>query len=624
MPKIFLSYAAEDIEIAKQIAQRLKIGLGDDGWEIYDFQDPKQRGYKWIERIEEELRKAAAFLALVSPHYVTSFWCIHERDMALRQEAEMYEERGQFLTIAQVASVAKIGILGNYDWLDLTDKNRNENLEILIERFKGMETNAIAPASYPKHVIWPTFQNRREELDDLVDNLTNVSGGHFWQILSAPQMGKTWLLKQLAVELTEKDQTWHIVQVDLREQPIDARSNLSTLLALLFGQELKLPVGENQITMIARKVARQNGPWLCMLDSAELMDEEVALLLRETLSKIHGLVVDAGKKNVRLAFVAASRRRIPAWRGVVPYPRFADKTLSHFDTDVIEIFLREMAEKDECVQNARWYKQNSTSLYKASEGLPGLLVQYMSWIREAEYIFKRSDIEGRRFFNLLAKPYVKQYLLSVQSLLPAAGDSNLIEAQRSLLEKVLLALSIYRRFTEKYLDRVIENADGLTAELERANWKREELWIAVKRTYVMETSPDIWVRPYQSIRRLLFRYQNDTRKKRADAHKKAINFYKDILTGWTGTDKAFILVEYLWHRTESHLLSDSKAVPSSWLNFTDKLFEQGVRSDHVTKRDMATLIENCLLEDQELQEAAEEIEKGLFSKIVKIARKYNR
>lgn len=613
MPKIFLSYAEEDAVFAQQVKGFL---ISELGWQIADWMDRSQRGQQWINKIEKDINDANAFLALISPHYLTSPWCIHERNMALRKDVDFQKAGKQYLWIGEVLKTEKIGISANYDWLNLAGPKWEDILRDLCVRLKQNEHSGALPlASEKEAIVRPTFQNRQEELDDLIGNLTNVSGKHFWLLLSAPQMGKSWLLDRLPTELTDKDSSWQVVRIDLREQRSDACSNLTNLLSLFFKQKFRKPINSSQITTFAKKLAKENTRMLWILDSAELLSDETAKALRESLSNIYDLLEKSPKRDVRFAFIAASRRQIPSWRSVIPTPRFVSRTLSHFSIGVIEKFLRDMAEKDKCDRDKRWFRDKSQQLAKASEGLPGLLVNYMEWIQDNGYILD-PGIRSQALFTTLATPYAANHLLSAHSLLPSRPDSNLIEPRRALLERTLLGLSSYRCFTEKYLHKLIEENHGLTAELRQADWGLKDLWDALRNTYLVEPSPDIMRKLYPAVRRLLFRYKYSTRIKQVEAHQGAIDFYDKTQMDLVGTDKAIILIERLWHQAEYQRLANPNPGLTSLFVFAWDLFKNGIQPNHHTDRDLAVLIDERLNNDTELQESLAEIDRNLFGDIV--------
>ena len=79
---LFLSYARQDEEMGCEIAA----SLGQRGFDVYHWRDPRQRGGRFLERIEQEIGRADAFLALVSPHFLASGWCRLESDLAMYRE----------------------------------------------------------------------------------------------------------------------------------------------------------------------------------------------------------------------------------------------------------------------------------------------------------------------------------------------------------------------------------------------------------------------------------------------------------------------------------------------------------------------------------------------------------
>jgi transcriptional regulator with XRE-family HTH domain len=81
--RVFLSYAEQDSETALEIAT----SLGEQGFEVYRWQD--LRGGPFIERTEQEISRADAFLVLLSPSYLASSWCRQERELAMHHELDL-------------------------------------------------------------------------------------------------------------------------------------------------------------------------------------------------------------------------------------------------------------------------------------------------------------------------------------------------------------------------------------------------------------------------------------------------------------------------------------------------------------------------------------------------------
>ncbi len=85
MGKVFVSYAEEDSEVAIDLANCIRAA----GLDVYYWQDPLRRGKQFISTIEKEINQANIFLAIMSPHFLASFWCNCEREMALRRSASL-------------------------------------------------------------------------------------------------------------------------------------------------------------------------------------------------------------------------------------------------------------------------------------------------------------------------------------------------------------------------------------------------------------------------------------------------------------------------------------------------------------------------------------------------------
>ena len=138
--KIFLSYAKEDSQAVEEIAQYLQ----EAGLDVFDWRDPLKRGQRFIQRIQDEIRGADAFLVIVSPAYVASKYCGREADFAIQLDNRRSD---QYVYIAKVKPVdtEDAGFLGSYDWFDLTGENKEEEIQALINRLGGNETIFYCP-----------------------------------------------------------------------------------------------------------------------------------------------------------------------------------------------------------------------------------------------------------------------------------------------------------------------------------------------------------------------------------------------------------------------------------------------------------------------------------------------
>ena len=77
--KVFLSYSAEDSEVARALALRLE----EAGLETWDPAQALFPGDNWALKIGQALQESNAMLVLVTPHSMRSEWVRHELEYAL-------------------------------------------------------------------------------------------------------------------------------------------------------------------------------------------------------------------------------------------------------------------------------------------------------------------------------------------------------------------------------------------------------------------------------------------------------------------------------------------------------------------------------------------------------------
>ena len=88
---LFLSYAHIEAGWAeaflKTLCDEFQVRTGK---QVTVWHDAKtlRLGQKWTAEIEDGIRSAAAFLAIVSPSYLNSPWCTRERGIALEKKLE--------------------------------------------------------------------------------------------------------------------------------------------------------------------------------------------------------------------------------------------------------------------------------------------------------------------------------------------------------------------------------------------------------------------------------------------------------------------------------------------------------------------------------------------------------
>lgn len=160
---VFLSYATED----GAVADRLAGWLGERGAEVCWFQNEEQRGRRFIEEFERGIAKADLFIVLLSPHYLTSWWCRHERDLALQREIDLNRQFIYVLAVAET-SYPDSGVLRSYDWLDATEPL--ESKLGAIGHALPLEGSFEMGGQLPTQPT-PAFRNREDEVNTLVNAL---------------------------------------------------------------------------------------------------------------------------------------------------------------------------------------------------------------------------------------------------------------------------------------------------------------------------------------------------------------------------------------------------------------------------------------------------------------------
>ena len=568
---LFLSYAEEDREIGTKVAA----WFTSQGVELFNWLAPNQRGRQFVREIEGAIGRADAFLALLSPHLLASPWCRRERHLALMREDDLqaHQSDRSFIHVLRVAPtpLTDAGFLRGYDWGDIVDKiDITPELTSLNERIRSDIGDSAAwgqvasrPVGAPSTVSSVTnfpmeFRNRASELDEVLLSITNFSGPHFWLVTSPPHLGKSWFLRRLQSD--EKLKSWQSELVDLRREMPEARTDPDALLARLFGLTSPLTDWPTARREIVKKIASAR-TYLCLLDSAELIDKRTAHALRARLGEIHAVLKANFTDSIRLAVVVASRRDAE-WRGVTPHPRLTVLPLSEFDDAVVQHALFEFAETADLQGRfATDLRPVAELVHQVTEGLPALLPRCLQWIQDEGW-FELDRLNTQSYFEGLAEPYIRQGLLSYDSLFPGiriAGDEltdATAELKSQIVERAYRALVPYRLFTQSHLRYHLQYDEWVYDILARLKWSLEDLWNAVSDSAVLLRPLDEpWQEIHPAIRRLLYRYCYKTPEQRATAHEEARKFVGVWGEQQLGKEQTVGLVECLWH--EAMALADS-------------------------------------------------------------------
>jgi hypothetical protein len=540
---LFLSYAEEDGEHARKIAD----WLTEHNVPVYYWEDPANRGGRFIEQMERQLSAADAFLALVSPHFKDSPWCHRETELAILREIQI--QRGspgaRFIRVLKIANMplSANGFLDAYDFFDLTSPNTME--QQLGRVMASLRLVGSWAAGAPAARVVPSFRNRDDELDSVLRGITNSGGPHFWLVISPPQLGKTWFMDQLAVKLREEPANWSARRVDVRDYPEDVRANVPRLLGHIFWLNTAPTSSDDRaLRQIAAEILARRRPHLCLLDSAELLADETVMSLRLAVGEIYRMVLEGNDRTVRVAFVAASRRD-DEWRRVTRQPRLKLLPLSEFKPGVVVDALRDLAGQMDRSFSTADLHEHADLVYRVSEGLPALLTLCLQWLQQEQWIGVHRLSEQAEF-EALAGNYVEEGLLGSANLFRSGRVRDM--RARLVVETALRSLVTYRLFTMAHLRYHVEGEAWLSRLLGETGWSVDQLWGAISRTALLSRPLDEpWQEVQGAIRRLLFRYFYPSDDHRATAHTRARRFAGIWSDGLTGNDQITGLVECLWH-----------------------------------------------------------------------------
>jgi hypothetical protein len=234
---------------------------------------------------------------------------------------------------------------------------------------------------------------------------------------------------------------------------------------------------------IAREISRSRKSYLCLLDSAELLAEETVGALRADLGTVYRYVREARHNDVRLALVVATRRE-KGWLGVTPDPRLSVLSLTEFKIDVVMQALSDLAMAMNRTLSLPELRGNAERIQNLSEGLPALLVPCLEWMRREEWL-EPSRLETEELFGELAYPYIRERLLSRDSLYPETDERppqprpGQPEGPLGALEEAFRLLAPYRLFTQSHLRHRVMSDPGLAAALQGLDWSVENMWVAI-------------------------------------------------------------------------------------------------------------------------------------------------
>lgn len=398
----------------------------------------------------------------------------------------------------------------------------------------------------------PKFRNRERELGDVVSALDNDDAEHFWLYVAPPQLGKTWFLREIGTRLRKVRNRCVVHYVDVREIA-DANDPLA-LLALMYG----VSPSQADALGIARAISATNRYHLCLLDSAELLTDEMVRAVRAGLAEVTRQLKAVPSRETRVALVVASRQD-DAWSGVLPL-RLEIRNLTPFEVEVVLDALEDLAAQMKMDYARAQLAPLAAQVHQLSEGLPALLAAYLAWIRTARWL-GLDQLADRDVFDEITTPYIVEGLLSEDSLLGRRPDPP---AQlRPALLAALRVLVRYRYFTGSHLSyHARQQRSALQDALQRLGWTDEAVWDALSRTDILLLPQhEMWHAVSPPIRRLLFRHWYVTADDRVQAHRAAREFLGSCAQYLTGWERATVIIQCLWHEAEALSLSQDPGQP---------------------------------------------------------------
>jgi transcriptional regulator with XRE-family HTH domain len=614
-PIVFLSYAGQD----GMAGQEVDTWLADHGFRVISGHG---------------IDTAQAFVALLSPDFLSSPRCREELEAAVRRKQQLgsADLATDFIHVVKIADTAGIDEtrLESYSLIDLpttSDWAKEVALSKLGSRIiSGVRTTStrLGLPGHGQGDQW--FLDRDEEVERVLYNLSSPAGSRFWLVTSPPGLGKSRFLEQLAAKVGESAAGgWFTTAVDLRQDVATGQPDALAIVRKLFGIEPPPSPGPDDdpdavLPGIARMIIRKGQPWLCLLDSAELLPQSVIAQLRQYLSKIYRLIQDAGNPDARLALVVASGRD-DGWKGLWPSPQPTILALDGFSSGAIQSALEGLAGRMQARHSPQELVTDAALVQAVSEGVPGLVEQILEWIEAEEWV-AIERLNSTQFFNQVVRPFVRDRLLARALLLPPAVAQPQSAAPRSdALLDALRALVPYRVFTLSHLSDFQDHAPSFPAALDAANWSVDHLWDAITGMALFQSPHDEpWQEIHPALRRLLFRYFYRP-DERADAHQHARDFSVQWAVKLPGKERIVGLVESIWHEAARLGLSSNAGTGGVMTALTEYVrnlpFDVDQYPSSYAETELRQYAVQRMRNDDELQREVGDV--NLFETLVRVA-----
>lgn len=604
-PRVFLSYADQDLAIGREVSDWLA-----------------GRGFRVVSGAgEDAIDDVDAFVALLSPDFSSSSRCQGELATADRRRRQLAAtgSRADFIYALRIAEVPAADTPDSepYPLIELEPASLRAK-EVSFSKLGrsiiiGSRASAGQLSPQAQVPTEQTFVERGEELERILYGLGSPAGPHFWLLIGPPGLGKSTFITQLMQGTSDPAPgNWVKSKLDLSHDEAGLRGDAMAVVRRLIGiDETPASTIDDELLAIAQKIIFDGRPRLWVLDGAEFLSGRVVNELRQHLGAIYTLIKDSGSSgHARLAFVAASYRD-DGWKGEIPYPAPVILPLETFSPGIVQEALEGLAQRMSLVRSPAELRHQAALITQFSEGVPLLVQETLHWI-EAQQWLKLNRLEERQVFEDIVSPYIVNELLAPESLRPEEDlRPGTSKEQLTVLVDAVRVLAPYRFFTQYYLTANSSFLDSLN----KSDWKTEDLWRVLAGTPLLKRPfAEAWYEIHPAIRRLLYEYFYPE-DERAKAHREA----GEVTRRWAGLlpgrDQINGMVEAIWHQAAYLRLSGVTSMERDLTEFAREL-SRNIVSDPYTKSELRDYAAQRMRNDDELQREIADFD-GLFDKLVR-------
>ena len=629
-PSVLLSYAEQDSDIGQEISA----WLSDHGFQVLSASQPADGGVGASSGATRAIDSAQAFVVLLTPNFLSSPRCQEDLDLARPRAQELLSagRPGSFVYVVRIPDAPSLDYSGlsPYSTIEMPTADKKARQAALNKLGSGIVSSARASAARSNQPVQVQANDellgRGEELERVLYALRDPSGAHFWLVISPPGFGKSWFLGQLETRAAEPESGgWAPKMIDLRSADLagpDATGHehdAMTLVRRLFDlEQAQSSEPADDLVAAAQKIIRQHQPWLCLLDSAEVLPAGTVAELRQHLGEIDRLIQKPGTADARLAVVVASRQD-GGWTGLTPRPRLSVLPLAEFGANAVLGALEELAGKMHRVHSRAELLADAALVQRVTEGMPELVRESLEWIRAQEWL-AIERLENPQLFAEIIAPYIEDRLLAQGSLLPAQrGQAQKPTKQLAALQSAVRALVLYRFITPAHVRYHQDNDCSFREALQVLNWSADDLWRATgDMALLFRPLPEPWQKIHPAIRRLLYRYFYSPGDL-AEAHARARDFTRQWAGLSSGTDQVVGMVEVIWHEAARLRLNNEAGLANKLPEFAREQPREircATMSSTYNKAGLRDYAIRLMEADDELQREVANVD-GLFDDLIR-------